>query len=78
MFLAGVRPRYISNYTEEIMSKVQLPVYKNETVRGTVQDLTYQGNGVLKIDHYPIFVPNTLPGEVVAVKVTKLTKNFAW
>lgn len=78
MFLAGVRPRYISNYTEEIMSKVQLPVYKNETVRGTVQDLTYQGNGVLKVDHYPIFVPNTLPGEVVAVKVTKLTKNFAW
>ena len=44
------------------MSKVQLPVHKNETVTGTVLDLTYQGNGVVKVDHYPIFVPNTLPG----------------
>lgn len=60
------------------MSKVQLPVHKNETVTGTVLDLTYQGNGVVKVDHYPIFVPNTLPGEEVTVKVTKVTKNFAW
>ena len=60
------------------MSKVQLPVHKNETVTGTGLDLTYQGNGVVKVDHYPIFVPNTLPGEEVTVKVTKVTKNFAW
>ena len=72
----GARCTY--NIRRKAMSKVQLPVHKNETVTGTVLDLTYQGNGVVKVDHYPIFVPNTLQGEEVTVKVTKVTKNFAW
>lgn len=58
--------------------KVQLPVHKQEKRTGVVADLTYQGNGVIKVDHYPIFLPNALPGEEVTFVVTKLTKNFAW
>src|SRR3712207_4532285 len=58
--------------------KVNLPVRRGETITGTITDLTYQGNGVLKVDQYPIFVPDTLPGEQVEVRVTKLTQNFAW
>lgn len=60
------------------MSKVQLPVHRGELRTGTISDLTYQGNGVLKVDHYPLFVPDTLPGEQVEVRVTKVTKNFGW
>lgn len=58
--------------------KVQLPVHKNERREATVEDLTYQGNGVVKVDHYPIFVPNALPGEIISLEITKVTKNFAW
>lgn len=60
------------------MSKVQLPVRRGETLTGTISDLTYQGNGVLKVDHYPLFVPDALPGEEVEVRVTKVTTNFGW
>ena len=58
--------------------KVQVPVHKNNDYQGTVADLTYQGNGVVKVDDFPIFVPNALPGEQVTVKVTKVTSHFAW
>ena len=58
--------------------KVKTPVYKNDHITDQVVDLTYQGNGVLKVGHYPIFVPNTLPGEQVEIVVTKVTRNFAW
>ncbi len=58
--------------------KVQVPVHKNNDYQGTVADLTYQGNGVVKVDDFPVFVPNALPGEQVTIKVTKVTRNFAW
>lgn len=58
--------------------KLQLPVHKNEHRTGTVTDLTYEGNGVIKVDHYPIFIPNALPGETIEYVVTKVSKNFAW
>lgn len=58
--------------------KLQLPVHKNEHRTGTVTDLTYEGNGVVKVDHYPIFIPNALPGETIEYVVTKVSKNFAW
>ncbi|WP_083487277.1 23S rRNA (uracil(1939)-C(5))-methyltransferase RlmD [Limosilactobacillus secaliphilus] len=58
--------------------KVKLPVNKNEKKTGKVIDLTYQGNGVIKIDHYPIFIPNALPGEKITFVVTKVTRHFAW
>ena len=58
--------------------KVQVPVHKNNDYQGTVVDLTYQGNGVVKVDDFPVFVPNALPGEKVTIRVTKVTRNFAW
>lgn len=58
--------------------KVKIPVHKGQELTGVIDDLTYQGNGVLKVDHYPIFVPEALPTEEVTIKVTKVTTNFAW
>lgn len=58
--------------------KVKVPVHKNEEYPATVVDLTYQGNGVVKIDDFPVFVPNALPGEKITVRITKVTRNFAW
>ena len=58
--------------------KVNVPVHKNEEYQAQVIDLTYEGNGVVKIDDFPVFVSNALPGEEVTVRITKVTRHFAW
>ncbi|MYL55523.1 23S rRNA (uracil(1939)-C(5))-methyltransferase RlmD [Pontibacillus yanchengensis] len=60
------------------MSKPQPPVQKNQTIEVTFEDLTHEGNGVGKVDGYPLFVPYALPGETGQVKVIKVKKNFGF
>ena len=54
------------------------PLHKNQILTGTVADLTSQGEGVVKIDHYPIFVPEALPEEEIRFKVIKVGKKFGF
>ncbi|WP_034528950.1 23S rRNA (uracil(1939)-C(5))-methyltransferase RlmD [Secundilactobacillus oryzae] len=58
--------------------KIQAPVTKNETVEVTIEDLTYQGMGVAKVEDFPIFIAEALPGEQVIVKITKVQKSFSF
>ena len=58
--------------------KVQLPVHKKDVITTTIDDLSYEGMGVAKVDHYPLFVENALPGEKVILKVTKTNKNYGF
>jgi len=58
------------------VSTKQTPVNKNQTIELTFEDITHDGNGVGKINGYPIFVTNVLPGEKAKVKVIKVKKNF--
>ncbi|MBQ7140203.1 MAG: 23S rRNA (uracil(1939)-C(5))-methyltransferase RlmD [Bacilli bacterium] len=37
----------------------------------------HYGRGIAKFNRYPIFIPYTLPGELIEVKITKSKKNFA-
>ncbi|QIL50411.1 23S rRNA (uracil(1939)-C(5))-methyltransferase RlmD [Weissella coleopterorum] len=60
------------------MAKINAPVYKNQELEGEVIDLTYQGMGVVKVNDYPIFVVDAVPGEIVQLGVTKVQKNFAF
>ncbi|UJL47263.1 23S rRNA (uracil(1939)-C(5))-methyltransferase RlmD [Virgibacillus sp. NKC19-16] len=60
------------------MAKQTAPVKKNETITLSFEDLTHEGNGVGKIDGYPLFVPNALPQEEAKVKVVKVNKNFGF
>ncbi|WP_404457911.1 23S rRNA (uracil(1939)-C(5))-methyltransferase RlmD [Oceanobacillus kapialis] len=60
------------------MAKQAAPVKKNETITLTFEDLTHEGNGVGKVDGYPLFVPHGLPGEEATVKVVKVNKNFGF
>ncbi|MCD8827455.1 23S rRNA (uracil(1939)-C(5))-methyltransferase RlmD [Staphylococcus gallinarum] len=50
---------------------------KNEVRVGKVIDLTHEGHGVVKLDRYPIFIPNALIDETIEYKVIKVKKNFA-
>ncbi|MCL0311903.1 23S rRNA (uracil(1939)-C(5))-methyltransferase RlmD [Apilactobacillus sp. TMW 2.2459] len=58
--------------------KIDTPVIKNNEYEVNIMDLTYQGLGVAKIDDFPIFIEDTLPGEVAKVKITKVNKNFSF
>lgn len=58
--------------------KKQIPVVKNTDYDVTIEDLSYQGLGVAKIDNFPIFIENALPGEEVKIKVIKTKSSFAF
>ncbi|KAA9022512.1 23S rRNA (uracil(1939)-C(5))-methyltransferase RlmD [Niallia endozanthoxylica] len=59
------------------MSKI-LPVQKNEYIDVVFEDLTHDGAGVAKVDGYPLFVPNGLPGEKAKIKVIKVNKGYGF
>ena len=37
------------------------PVKKNDVIEVEIIDLTHEGLGVAKVDHYPLFIENALP-----------------
>lgn len=55
-----------------------LPVQKNEYIDVVFEDLTHDGAGVAKVDGYPLFVPNGLPGEKAKIKVIKVNKGYGF
>ncbi|SFA53182.1 23S rRNA (uracil1939-C5)-methyltransferase [Anoxybacillus pushchinoensis] len=57
---------------------MEAPVAKNEYYDVVFEDLTHDGAGVAKIDGFPIFVPNGLPGEKAKVKVVKVKKGYGF
>lgn len=42
-----------------------------------IENLGYEGEGVARIDGYPVFIPGALIGEEVKVKIIKSKKNYA-
>ncbi len=54
------------------------PVVKNQELEVEIEDLTYQGMGVAKIDGYPLFIEDTLPGEKALVHVLKTEKQYGF
>ena len=56
--------------------KQEMPVKVNDYIDIEFVDLTHQGQGVAKLDGYPIFVPNGLPGEKARIKVVKAKKEL--
>ncbi|CAK7081753.1 23S rRNA (uracil(1939)-C(5))-methyltransferase RlmD [Tissierella sp.] len=44
---------------------------------GEIIDFTHEGNGVLKIDNFTVFVAGGLIGDKVVVKIDEIKKNFA-
>ena len=58
--------------------KRTLPVNKNDYIDVVFEDLTHDGAGVAKIDGYPLFVPNGLPGEKAKIKVIKTNKGYGF
>jgi 23S rRNA (uracil1939-C5)-methyltransferase len=53
-----------------------IPVNRNDYIDVVFEDLTHDGAGVAKVDGYPLFIPNGLPGEKAKVKVIKAGKGY--
>ncbi|WP_461226739.1 23S rRNA (uracil(1939)-C(5))-methyltransferase RlmD [Lacticaseibacillus suihuaensis] len=60
------------------MNVAKTPVAKNEELTVTVEDLTYEGMGVAKLDGYPLFIEGVLAGEQAVIRVTKADKKYAF
>lgn len=51
---------------------------KNQKLDLDIQDLSYEGKGVAKVDDFTLFVDNALPGETVNAVITRINKNFGF
>lgn len=54
------------------------PVQKNDRLTVTIEDLTHDGNGVAKVDGYPLFIQGALPQETAEIHVLKTLKNYGF
>lgn len=50
---------------------------ENDCIKGTCVDLNHDGLGVVKVDNFPVFVNDLLPGEEAKVKILKMNKSYA-
>ena len=51
---------------------------KNDILTVTIEDLTAEGEGVGKADGFPLFIKDTVPGDVVRCTVMKLKKGYGY
>ncbi|MCL1925368.1 MAG: 23S rRNA (uracil(1939)-C(5))-methyltransferase RlmD [Defluviitaleaceae bacterium] len=51
---------------------------KNDIYTVKILELSEKASGVSKIDGFVVFTPNTLPGELVEIKILKVKKNYAY
>lgn len=57
---------------------MEYPVKKNQQLLVEIIDLTHEGLGVAKVEGYPLFIENALPGEQVEILVLKVGKKFGF
>jgi len=55
-----------------------VPVEEGETYDVTIQDVGRQGDGIVRIEGFVVFVPNTNVGDEVEIKVERVLPKFAF
>lgn len=58
--------------------RMSAPVKKNERLSVYIEDLTHDGNGVAKVEGYPLFIQGALPNETAEIHVLKTLKNYGF
>lgn len=53
-------------------------IKKNDRLTVYIEDLTHDGQGVAKVDGYPLFIKGALPDEEVEVHVVKALKKYGF
>src|SRR5699024_9190961 len=47
-----------------------------DSVKGEIIDFTHEGNGLMKVENFAIFVPGGIIGDMVEVEINKRKKNY--
>lgn len=68
----------INQSKQERSNNVNTPVKKNDRLTVSIEDLTHDGNGVAKVDGYPLFIQGALPNEKAQIHVLKTLKNYGF
>lgn len=55
-----------------------MDIIKNDIIEGKIENQGNSGEGVLRIDNFPVFVEYALPDEVIRAKVLKVNKTHAF
>jgi len=58
--------------------RMSAPVKKNDQLTVYIEDLTHDGNGVAKVDGYPLFIQGALPNETAEIHVLKTLKKYGF
>jgi 23S rRNA (uridine2552-2'-O)-methyltransferase len=58
--------------------RITAPVAEGDELDVTVEDVGSEGDGVVKVDGYTLFVPDTEAGDEVRVRVTDRKPNFGF
>ena len=58
--------------------KKQAPVQQGQVISAKIVDLTYQGLGVAKVNDFPIFIENALPGEIIQARLIRVKRRFGF
>ena len=53
-------------------------ITKNNKYEAVVEDYTHEGMGIVKVDGYPVFLPDVLKGESVEFKAVKVNSKYAF
>lgn len=71
-----------NNKTKTSKARIQdlqlLPVQKNDVIEARVDGQGNGGEGVLRIEGFPLFIPGVLPGEFVRAKVLRVNKSHGF
>ena len=51
---------------------------KNEELEVNIIDNGFEGEGIAKVDEFVVFIPETIIGEKVKIKILKVDKNIAY
>ena len=51
---------------------------KNDMVTVTIEDVGMEGEGIGKIDGFPLFIKDAVVGDTVEAKIIKSKKNYAY
>ena len=61
------------------MKRNDIGYEKNEILKGLqIEALSSDGSGIAKIDGYPVFIKDSLPGDTVTAKLMKVRKDMAF
>ena len=71
------RSRRFGKQRLHLTSPSSAPVEEGQEIDVFINDISSRGDGITRIQNFPIFVPKTKVGERLKVKIMKVGRRFA-